>query len=174
LDDNTRIYSPANKIFIFKDDVYKKYNITASNFCLAKAFCGDPSDNIPGVERVGFKTLAKKFPAFGQEKELAVDDIITINEELLENDKKCSKSKIHNNIKESVEVVKRNWKLMYLDTQMLTNQQISKINNTIDNFSPKKSKFLFIKAIKNFDLIQSFEIDLFLDSFIAPIDLSKE
>ena len=64
LDSSTIIYSPTWKKLITKNEVIEKFKISPENFCLAKSICGDPSDNINGVKRVGFKTLAKRFPEF--------------------------------------------------------------------------------------------------------------
>jgi DNA polymerase-1 len=53
LDDSIEIYNLHKKIIIKKEDVIKEYKITPQNFALAKAFCGDVSDNIPGISARG-------------------------------------------------------------------------------------------------------------------------
>jgi len=68
------IYSPTWKKLIQEQEVVDRFGVHPVNFALAKAVCGDDSDNIPGIEGVGFKTLAKRFPA------LALDTSVTLQE----------------------------------------------------------------------------------------------
>lgn len=165
LDSNTWIYSPGKKIFIYEEDVKKEFDITAKNFCVAKAFCGDSSDNIKGIDRVGFKNLPKKFPILGSDHETSVEELLTLNEQKMVTDKKAAKLKIHQRIKSNSDIVRRNWKLMYLDTAMLSIQQINKINKIIDSYKPKKSKFRLIKVRRKFQLEQAIDTNLFMGGF---------
>ena len=60
---------------------------------------GDKSDNIDGVRGWGLKTIQKKLPFLLEDKILNIDDIIEEDEKL----------------KESEELLKRNYMLMQLD-----------------------------------------------------------
>lgn len=54
------IYSPNKKRFITKKDIQEKYHVeNPEKVYLAKAFFGDPSDNIKGIERLTKKKFAK-------------------------------------------------------------------------------------------------------------------
>ena len=57
----------AMKKFVNKKEVVEKFGISPNNFCLAKAICGDPADNIKGVKGAGFKTISKRFPTLSTE-----------------------------------------------------------------------------------------------------------
>lgn len=141
LDENTKIWKPGKMIFVNKEDVLNEFNITAENFCVAKAFCGDDSDNIPGVERVGFKTLAKRF-TMNQDK-VSIEDLVSLSEQL-KDDKKAPQ--IYKNITESVELINRNYRLMKLDSSLISSEQISSINRILEEYKPKNNKIKFLKV----------------------------
>jgi DNA polymerase-1 len=164
LDNNTSIYSPSRKTYVYESDVMKEFGITAANFCVAKAFCGDSSDNIPGVPRVGFKTLAKRFSVLGENTEITIEDLLMLNEEAL-SDKKKAKLKVHQNINQHADDVRRNWKLMYLDTLMLSPGQVDNINKYVDKYKPKKNKIQLYKSGRKFGLSGVLDFELFLSAF---------
>tara|TARA_R110001599_G_scaffold195111_3_gene391433 strand:+ start:676 stop:1644 length:969 start_codon:yes stop_codon:yes gene_type:complete len=157
LDDKTTIYSPTSKKFIKSEDVFERFGIHPKNFCLARTLMGDPSDNIDGIKGAGFKTIVKRFPKFAQEDEIDIDMVLAVSKKQSE----ISKLKIYKEINENHEKIRRNWKLMYLDTQNLSAVQIKKINYTIDTFEPKKDKIgmfrLLVKqGLNRFDIERLF------------------
>lgn len=160
LDKKTIQWSPGQKKFITIKDVKEKFGISAVNFCTARCFVGDPSDGLPGCPRVGFSSLAKRFPELGEEEFVSVQDIVTKAKNHIEK----SKLQIYTSIVENQDIAKRNWKLMFLDVRNLSATQIQKIENTLTGSSYKNSKFNLIKnlsreGIKNFDV----------DSFYAAV-----
>lgn len=158
-DESVRIYDPARKILIDKAYVLKTYNISPRNFCLAKTFNGDDSDNITGVPGVGFKTLTKWYPIFSNETiDLTVDDILTETTKLLESNKK---SKTLKEIFENKELLKRNWKLMYLNSSNLSASQIEKVNGTLEMHEYKMDKLSLLKDITKAGINISFDFDDF-------------
>tara|TARA_R110001583_G_scaffold16272_1_gene66636 strand:- start:9787 stop:10752 length:966 start_codon:yes stop_codon:yes gene_type:complete len=159
LNKKTIIYSPTWKKFVTSKEVSSKFGVSPENFCLAKSICGDPSDNINGVKGVGFKTLAKKFPDIGMPDSLTADDIVSQCNTMI-NDGKKLKSIIR--ISESKDLIKRNWKLIYLDTANLSASQISKINYNFDTFTPVRNKIHLMRLLIK-EGIQTFNVDrLFL------------
>ena len=159
LDSKTVIYSPTWKKIVTKKEVIEKFGISPENFCLAKSLCGDPADNIPGVKGVGFKTLAKRFPVLKEESAVYIPDIISQCETMIS---EGSKVKAIKNISESEDLIKRNWRLVHLDTANLSPTQIESINQNIDTFSPRRNKIMTMKALIA-EGIQTFNVDrLFL------------
>jgi len=159
LDNHTIIYSPTWKKLITRIEVTEKFGISPENFCLAKSICGDPSDNINGVDRVGFKTLAKRFPEFSQSSILSIQDITSKCKLMLAEGNNLKAIK---NISESETLIKRNWSLIYLDTGNLSSQQISKISYIFENFSAGRSKISVMRILVR-EGIQTFNVDrLFL------------
>ena len=159
LNDKTTIYSPTSKKFIKSEDVFKRFGIHPINFCLARALMGDPADNIDGVKGAGFKTIVKRFPRFAENKEIDIDMLLSVSKKQSE----ISKIKVYHSINENHNAIRRNWQLMYLDTQNLSAQQIKKINYAIDTYEPKKDKIgvfrLLVKqGLNKFDIERLFFI----------------
>jgi DNA polymerase-1 len=159
LNEKTTIYSPTSKKFINSDDAFSRFGIHPINFCLARTIIGDPADNINGVKGAGFKTITKRFPQFTKNKELNIDMLISVSKQMSD----ISKIKIYKNIVDNEDIIRRNWKLMYLDTQNLSAQQIKKINYSIDTYEYKKDKIgllrLLVKqGLNKFDLERLFFI----------------
>jgi len=147
VDEKTRIFNPATKVFVNKKDIIEKYNITPDNFCVAKAFNGDSSDNIPGVPRVGFKSLSKRFDFIN---DITINDIIEESKEHVLNDKKPLV--MYENIVQSEELVRRNMKIMKLDNALLSFEQIQEVTRIINDFKPKWSKIKFFKRYLDLEM----------------------
>lgn len=141
IDENTMIYSWASKKFLGTAEVLKQFNILPENFVLAKAICGDNSDAIPGVSGIGFKTLAKRFDLFSKQ--------VTLNDILIECETKQreSKVKVFSQISKEVELIKRNWRLMYLDTSNLAAAQVRKIDAVVESFKPSRNKMQMMRTL---------------------------
>tara|TARA_E500000331_G_C17176250_1_gene678444 strand:- start:313 stop:1260 length:948 start_codon:yes stop_codon:yes gene_type:complete len=157
LDKKTLIYSPTWKKFVSFKEVKEKFGISAQNFALGKSICGDSSDSIPGIKGAGFKTISKRFPQVKEEIFFTISDIVTECSRQIESG---SKVKIYKSIIDSEDVIRRNWKLINLDTNNLSHSQIAKITNSIDTFSPTRNKMKILKILKN-HTIQNVDIDRF-------------
>ncbi len=147
LSNNTVIYSPTWKKYVNKHTVLAKFEIHPNNFCLAKAIVGDKSDNIEGVKGVGFKFLSKYFPEFKEEKDIILSDLINkCNKKINEG----TKIKKYGKIIANSNIIKRNIKLMILDTGLLTNEQLKKVKFSIEQKENTKNKLSTIRLlIKN-------------------------
>lgn len=141
---DTKVYNPMGKRYVEASDVLARFGISSQNFCVAKALCGDPSDNIPGVKGVGFKTLAKRFPKMGTEDEVTCSEIIA---EARERAEAKRAPKLFGNIADAEDTIKRNWQLMYLDTNNLAAAQIKKIDHAIDSFDPRHDKMSLMRKL---------------------------
>lgn len=161
LDKNTQIWSPNKKCLIDEKYILEKWQVPAYNFCLARCFAGDISDGIKGVKGAGIKTMVKRFPDLIQKKDLTINDIINESHEKVKS--KC-KIKLYNNIIENKDQLIKNWKLMYLDSLMLSADQIKKIKFQFDNKELKINKFNLLKILNreglNFYNIHEFLISL--------------
>ena len=153
--ENCILYSPNSKSFITTDKVIEKYGVHPTNFCLAKAIVGDKSDSIPGVPGIGFKTLVKEFGDLfiDDNTDTLFADVIEINEN---KSKENPKKKTYRNIKENIDLIERNVKLVRLDIGNLAYTQINKIDNKIENYEPtwnniNVNKILKFKNIKSID-----------------------
>lgn len=154
----TQLYSLHKKKVVNEQDIFEEFRIKTHNFALAKALCGDVSDNVPGIKGWGFKTVAKKLPFLGGEQEILVQDVIDFSHSHVK------ESPLYKRIIESQDELRRNWKLVHLDGGMLSPDQISKIQHSIDTFEPHVDRIGFIKSLVK-EGINDFDTEKFFYSF---------
>jgi len=157
-------WSPGQKRFISFRDVKKKFGISVENFCTARCFVGDPSDGLPGVPKVGFASLSKRFPKMQEDDFVSVNEIIKDSLRLVEN----SKLKIYTSIIENQEIPKTNWKLMYLDMKNLSPMQLEKIDFSLEEDMPSGNKISLIRELSR-NGIKNFDVDGFYIALIANL-----
>jgi 5'-3' exonuclease len=111
---------------------------------------GDKSDNIPGVNGCGVKTLVKRFPELTEDVKLSVDDLFRLCDE------KRGKIKIYDDILSAREQILMNRELMQLDdpdiSGIIKMNILSKFNEPNDQLN--KLDFMKVclkyKAVNNF------------------------
>ena len=131
LDDKTLLFRPIQKEVLNKNSVIEKFGIHPRNFALARAMAGDPSDNLPGVPRVGMGTIAKRFSFLSEEKDYFVSDLI----------EECQNSenqnlKIYTNVIESEQLIKENYNIMQLSSPQVSPQSKNRIDETFEGYKP--------------------------------------
>lgn len=157
VNERVNIWSPNQKKLIDEEFIIQKFGIHPKNFCLAKCFDGDVSDNIPGIKGVGLKTLSKRFPQF-LDGQPTIEDIIEECRALAES----SKVKIFESILKSENVLHLNWRLMNLDLSSLSATQVKKIEDSIITSIPEPNKIGLMKTLIQ-NGIKTFNVDsLFL------------
>ena len=75
-DDKTVLYRPVKDQVYNKKNILEEFDIHPINFALARAICGDVSDNLPGVKGAGLATVAKRLHFLSEEKEYTLDDVL--------------------------------------------------------------------------------------------------
>lgn len=147
--DKIIIHSPTSKKIIQVNDVIERCHVHPNNFALAKAVCGDPSDNIPGIPGVGYKSLSKRFQSLTEEKSAILDDFLFEAQEK----SKTNKQKIFNDICANESIVRRNWRLVYLDMGMLSGDQIKKVQTICGNSKVSRDKIGFIRHLLRLGIV---------------------
>lgn len=170
VNDTTALFRPTKKTMVKTADVLDEYNIHPRNFCLAKAIVGDGSDNINGIDRVGFKTLAKRIPAMASHEQMTIDDIISFcTAECLS---RKHLPKFYSQIASGRDLIERNMKLMELDVHMFQPSEIKKTNGIIDGYVPVMNKLELLKILQR-EGILNFDIASVTQSFM-PVILRHE
>jgi DNA polymerase-1 len=141
LDPLTRTYSFHKKRYVTTQDVLEEFRISCVNFSLAKSLCGDPSDNIPGVEGLGFRTVAKKFPFLGSDNPIILQDIFDYCHS------HAKESIIYRRVLEHCDEVERNWRLIHLDVTSLSPEQIKRIETQLSTSTPKGDRMSLIRGL---------------------------
>lgn len=142
LDADTSIYSPQSKRLHSQVDVEKEFfGIKPQNFALAKALCGDKSDNIPGVKGLGFKTLVSRIPLFMTDKELTIDDVLDYCRV------RQDEAKVMKNVVASEALIRTNWRLVYLGGTTLSHEQALKVDTILAEHSPRMDMLSFMRDL---------------------------
>jgi len=160
LNQNTQIYRLGKKEIVSAEDVLDLTGVTASNYCLAKCLVGDSSDNIKGIKGAGFKSVSKRFPDLASEKECNLNEILKTASE-----KYDEKIKLYREVADNFDIVKRNWRLIYLNTKNLAANQMSQINHIIDTFEVRRNKISLMRGLIKIG-VQSLDVEALMLSMI--------
>jgi 5'-3' exonuclease len=155
-DERTILYRPVKDQILNIKTVLDEYNIHPYNFVLARAICGDVSDNLPGVKGAGLATVAKRFPILKEEKEYELDDILKICRE------KYHDQKIYKAVVQDQKKIKLNHKVMQLQYRLVTIENKKKILSGMKGEECILNKPLFDKmavedGIADIDFTQLFD-----------------
>jgi len=63
--ERVRMWDPYKKVFVGREEVIEKFGVPPEKVVDVQALAGDPSDNVPGVPGIGYKTAAKLIQEFG-------------------------------------------------------------------------------------------------------------
>lgn len=140
IDSNVRIYMCDLKQYVTLENYNQFFKHHQSNAALVKVFCGDNSDCIKGVRRLGEDTLIKHFPEI-TERQVDIGEIIVRAAEL-QAERVSNKQKplqIFDNIVMAItdgiqgdKLYEINEKLVNLKKPMITDSVINEINQLID------------------------------------------
>ena len=155
-------YSPGQKKIINTRSVKEKFGVYPENMTVVRCFTGDSSDGLIGVKGAGFKTMVKRFPVLAEKDTVLVEDILQQAKETAPQ----TKVKVYKNIVEEMDIVRRNWKLMFLDIKNLSADQIQKVRSSIENFEPTKNKMGLMRLLMR-ESVQDFDVDSFFMSIAA-------
>ena len=140
-----RVWSPVKKKLYTPEKIQEEFGILPENYLLYRMMSGDASDNIPGINGVGLKTLINRFPNMNQ-KEMNFDTII---EEAKGNIDSGSKIKIFNEIVTNRDLLHRNYRLMQLSEVDISATStlgiIGKMDATINKLNTRIFKRLFLE-----------------------------
>jgi 5'-3' exonuclease len=142
VDNRISVWSPTKKRLYGIPEVLADYGIHPFNFVLFRAMDGDASDNIPGIEGAGPKTIIKRFPFLSENKEHTIKDILDYSKEHV------GEYKLYDRVIEQESVLERNYYLMQLkETQISTVAQLH-INDCLNSENrPKLDRYNFVKLI---------------------------
>jgi 5'-3' exonuclease len=154
LDKHTQQYSLHKKALLTANDVLEEHRVASHNFALAKALCGDSGDNVPGIGGIGWGKVSKLFPMLGSQEDVLLQDVINYCKAHKE------RSSLYRRVIDRELDLRRNWKLVYLDGSMLSNQQAKRIDHIIETSRPGSSKVGLMKSMGD-EGITTFDMDSF-------------
>ena len=141
LGDGVYLYRPIQKKLVDKSSLMDEHGIHPNNFALARAIAGDKSDNLPGIPRVGLKTIKNRFPFMADEKVQTV-------ESLAEHCRKVDKPiKLHKNILDGLDLIESNYDIMQLYKPVMGTVAKQQVEFSIKHFEPEWNKIEFQKYL---------------------------
>jgi len=85
VNDKVQVYSPVKKKFYTPSLIREEYGLHPHNYLTYKILMGDSADNLPGIEGLGKKKIAKIFPDIFGEKNYSLDELLKYNKTILSN-----------------------------------------------------------------------------------------
>jgi 5'-3' exonuclease len=155
VNESIHVWSPTKKRMYYTDDVYSEYGIMPENFALYRALLGDASDNINGVDGLGAKTIAKRFPLLTEQSTVSLDQFLEFVKQ------QSPKIKIYQSVLQQQDIVERNIKLMQLSETDINLTVKLRIIDQLETPLSKCNKMKFLSmlledkmsgAIKNVDM----------------------
>jgi DNA polymerase-1 len=134
--DRVTVYSPVKKKFYTPKAVLDEYGIPANNFLTQKILLGDSSDNVPGVQGLGVKTMLKLYPALKEPETLHIEQILEHAE------KEQGKYKKIYDFRQQLAINKQ---LMNLHEVNIPEEDLIRIQHVIDNPNMTVDKATFMK-----------------------------
>ena len=142
LDERTSVWSPQSKSLHTLEDVKREFHgIPPRNFALAKALCGDASDNIKGVRGLGFKTLVSRIPLLVADRDVTIDEVLDYCRV------RSSEAKVMKETAGSESMIRMNWRLVYLGGSTLDHQQAAKVDTLLAEPTPKIDMLSFMRDL---------------------------
>lgn len=153
VNERVKIWSPTLKAVVDDEYVTKKFGIRPYNMVVARCFCGDVSDALPGIKGLGLKTMAKRFPQLVGDSPVDLEEIIAHAVSMPE-----KSAKTYQQVKNGADMARMNWKLMYLDVSNLSWNQVTRINSAVESEVPAGNKMELIRSLLKAG-IKTFDID---------------
>ena len=135
VDNRISVWSPTKKILYTPEKVKDEYGIPSKNLLTYRILDGDKSDNINGVQGAGLKSIIKYIPSITEDNEFNAKNLL----DFVNNSD--SKIKLLENIKNSSNLVKRNYLLMQLNKVDIPNHTKRKITDTVRRDIPELVKY---------------------------------
>ena len=144
LSDKITVYAPIKKKLYDYDLFVEEYKVLPENYIYYKSLLGDKSDNIPGVQGLGSKTLLKEFPEFTQRiLTEGLDFVFDICE------KKLDGKKIFAKVLERAERVQINYQLMDLHNIDLLPADEEYVMSVYEKDSASLNVYSFVKMVED-------------------------
>jgi DNA polymerase-1 len=131
-----QVWSPIKKKMYDEAALIEEFGVHPANYVVYRTFTGDASDNIPGVDGFGPKTILKTFPELASSKEFTLEDL----------QNKCkllTESKNHQKVLANYDIIDKNYRLMNIKLLDIPAQTATKIRGILDQPIPSLNRAEF-------------------------------
>ena len=129
-DDETVLWRPTVNEMLNTKRIVETTGVHPRNMALARAMAGDASDNLPGIKGAGLKTIQKRLPFLGEDKDYNIPDVI----DHCIKSTKGSRVQFYNNVIENKKLVEHNYKMMQLYAPQMSVQAKQFTQEAVENF----------------------------------------
>jgi DNA polymerase-1 len=131
-----QVWSPIKKKMYDEAALIEEFGVHPANYVVYRTFTGDASDNIPGVDGFGPKTILKTFPELVSSKEFTLQDL----------QNKCkllTESKNHQKVLDNYDTIDKNYRLMNIKLLDIPAQTSTKIRGILNEPIPSLNRAEF-------------------------------
>jgi len=129
ISDNVSVFNPERKIMFSVDNFREHwYNIPPYNFVVTRTMIGDTSDDIPGLDRMGYKTAIKVFPILTLDEKVTMKILFEYCEEKKDTIAK-GKTNWYEIVLRNRERLELNYKLMQLSDVNMHLGMVARVND---------------------------------------------
>lgn len=134
-----QVWSPIKKKMYDTETLIEEFGVHPNNYVVYRTFTGDNSDNIPGVDGFGPKTILKTFPELAEEREFTLEDLQNkCNDKIL-----LKEGKGFQKVLDSYDIIDKNYQLMNIKLLNIPAQNASTIRGIMQQEIPALNKIEF-------------------------------
>lgn len=134
-----QVWSPIKKKMYNTETLLEEFGVHPNNYVVYRTFTGDTSDNIPGVDGFGPKTILKTFPELADAKEFTLEDLQSkCNDKIL-----LKEGKSFQKVLDSYDIIEKNYQLMNIKLLNIPAQNSSTIRGIMQQEIPTLNKIEF-------------------------------
>ena len=129
-DEETVLWRPTVNEMLNTKRIVETTGVHPRNMALARAMAGDTSDNLPGIKGAGLKTIQKRLPFLGEDKDYNIPDVL----DYCIKSTKGSRVKFYDSVIENKKLVEHNYKMMQLYAPQMSVQAKQFTQEAVENF----------------------------------------
>lgn len=144
-DDETILWRPTVNEMLNANRIVETIGVHPRNMALARAMAGDASDNLPGIKGAGLKTIQKRLPFLGDDKDYTIPEVL----DYCIKNTKGSRVQFYNNVIENKKLVEHNYKMMQLYAPQMSVQAKQFTQEAVENFECDFNRTELIRMMRN-------------------------
>ena len=128
--ESTILFRPIQKQLLTWKKIVEDYSIHPNNFAMARAMAGDKSDNIPGIQGVGLKSVSKYLPFLSEQTSYFFQDI---EEHCRQKIEEGAKAKFYKLVIDNSSTIRNNYRGMQLYSPNVSPLVAKKVRDLIND-----------------------------------------
>ena len=134
-----QVWSPIKKKMYNEETLIEEFGVHPANYVVYRTFTGDASDNIPGVDGFGPKTILKTFPELVTNIEFTLTDL----QEKCNTEIQLNESKNYQKVMNNYDTIDKNYRLMNIKLLDIPAQTATKIRGIMEQPVPELNRAEF-------------------------------